>query len=395
MADVAVGPAQREARDMSRRLLSILLAILLLAVIGACAPETPRTPPQAQAGGGPVLEVFVREGCRYCAAAKRFLPGFAAARPGLRIVYRDVDVDPVALDDLLRHAQDAGRGPAVPMFHIDGRVLFGFVSPEATGPRLAALVEGRAPVAPPAELDTRLFGTLSVGRMGLPAFTLAMGLLDGLNPCVTWALLFLLSMMTHLRDRGRFAAIAGTYVLSMAVMHYALMAAWLNLFLLAGMSGTLQRLLAGAALAMGLLNIKDAAFPGGSVSLSVSRDARTGLGARMRDILAERSLAASLVAVATLAVAVNGAELLCAAAFPALYTAALSRQDLTPLAPYGYLALYTAGYALPAAVLSAGAVAAFTSPRLTARVGRGLKALSGVVMIALAVTLLMRGRLFG
>jgi hypothetical protein len=374
---------------MRRWLLSILLSFLLLPGTGTCAPA------QATGGDGPVLEVFVREGCRYCAAAKLFLPGFAAAHPGLTIVYRDVDVDAVALDDLFRHAEDAGRGPAVPMFHFEGRVLFGFVSPEETGPRLAAMVEGRAPAAPPAEFTTRLFGTLSVGRMGLPAFTIAMGLLDGLNPCVTWALLFLLSMMPHLHDRRRFAAIAGTYVLATAAMHYALMAAWLNVFLLAGMSGALQRMLAAAALLMGLLNLKDAAFPGSRVSLSIPHAARPGLGARMRDILATRSLAASLVAVVGLAVAVNGAELLCTAAFPALYTAALSQQDLTPLVPYGYLALYTAAYALPATVLSASAVAALGSRRLTERAGRGLKLVSGVVMIGLAFTLALRGRLFG
>jgi len=28
------------------------------------------------------------------------------------------------------------------------------------------------------------------------------GLLDGFNPCAMWVLLFLLSLLVHLRDRG-------------------------------------------------------------------------------------------------------------------------------------------------------------------------------------------------
>jgi glutaredoxin len=371
---------------VSHWLRSILF--VLAATIGLAAGGQP----QAAGGEARVLEVFVRETCWYCAEAKRYLPEFAAERPGLTIVYRDLDEDPGALEDLFRHAADAGRGAAVPMFHIDGRSLFGFISPEQTGPALAALVDGEAGAADDPVIRSQLFGKLSVGAMGLPAFTLAMGVLDGLNPCVMWALLFLLSMLVHLHDRTRIALIAGTYVLATAAMHYALMAAWLNFFLLAGLSIALQRTLGGVALVMGLINVKDFFAPGSRVSLSMPGSARPGLGARIRGILTAESLAAALVAVTVLAVAVNVAELLCTAAFPALYTAALSQQGLVPPAPYAYLALYIVGYALPAAVLVASAVAALSSPRLTALAGRWLKLTSGIVMIALAVALVVRPR---
>lgn len=65
------------------------------------------------------------------------------------------------------------------------------------------------------QVDSDLFGTPSVSRLGLPVFTLALGLLDGFNPCVMWVLLFLLfllSLLVRLRDRRRMAIIAGTFV---------------------------------------------------------------------------------------------------------------------------------------------------------------------------------------
>jgi hypothetical protein len=336
-----------------------------------------------------VLEVFVRETCRACWEAKRYLPGFAAQRPGLVVVYRDVGEEPGALEELFRHAEAAGRGPAVPMFHIDGRRLFGFVSPEQTGPALAALVDVR-PVEDAGEVRSRLLGTLSVERFGLPAFTVAMGVLDGLNPCLVWALLFLLSMLVHLHDRVRVGLIAGAYVLTTAVMHYALMAAWLNLFLLAGLSIALQRMLGGAALLMGLLNVKDSIAPGSRFTLSMPASAKPGVGERLRRILAARSLPTALLAVVALAVVVHLAELLCTAAFPALYTAALSRQDLPALVTYGYLALYIVGYVLPPTAMVAAVVVALSSPKLSVATGRWLKLLSGCVMIALALVLMLR-----
>jgi hypothetical protein len=34
------------------------------------------------------------------------------------------------------------------------------------------------------------FGSISATALGLPILTLAMGLLDGFNPCAMWVLLF-------------------------------------------------------------------------------------------------------------------------------------------------------------------------------------------------------------
>jgi hypothetical protein len=378
---------------MSRWLLSVVAVVAFAATLwgdaGAGQPTGANAAAAVDGARQQVLEVFVRETCRSCADAKRYLPDFVAQRPGLVVVYRDVGEDPGALEELFRHAETAGRGAAVPLFHIDGRLLFGFIGPEQTGPALAALVD-EASLDNADEVRSRLLGTLSVERLGLPAFTLAMGVLDGLNPCFVWALLFLLSMLVHLHDRMRVALIAGAYVLATAIFHYALMAAWLNLFLLAGLSIALQRVLGGAALLMGLLNIKDSIAPGSRITLSMPASGKPGLGARLRRILAAPSLPTALLTVVGFAVVVNLAELLCTAAFPAIYTAALSRQELPTLLSYGYLALYIVGYVLPPTAMVSAAVVALSSPRLSIAGGRWLKLLSGCVMVALAAVLIFR-----
>ena len=203
-----------------------------------------------------MLEVFVRDGCPHCADAKEFLPAFSRERPWLRIVYRSIDGDAAALDDLVRHSRSAGIWPpGVPTFVYDGRVVVGFESPERSGPELAALVERRS--TPVEAIETGLFGTLSVSRLGLPLFTVAVGLLDGFNPCAMWVLLFLLSMLVHLQDRKRMALIAGTFLLVSGAVYYAFMAAWLNVFLLVGMSTALRIALGGTALVIGAINVKD------------------------------------------------------------------------------------------------------------------------------------------
>jgi hypothetical protein len=116
-------------------------------------------------------------------------------------------------------------------------------------------------------------------------------------------------------------------------VYYAFMAAWLNVFLLVGMTAALRVGLAVLAMLIGLINVKDFfAFRRG-VSLSIPESAKPGIYARARAILKAESLPASLAAVAVLAVVVNFVELLCTAGLPAIYTAVLTSQDLSPLAP--------------------------------------------------------------
>ncbi len=337
----------------------------------------------------PVLEVFVRDGCPHCADAKAYLPTFARERPWLRIVYRSVDDDPAARDDLVRHSRAAGIWPpGVPTFVFEGRVLAGFESPERTGTELAALVEHRATAS--GEVETGLFGTLSVSRLGLPLFTIAIGLLDGFNPCAMWVLLFLLSMLVHLRDRRRMALVAGTFLLVSGAAYYAFMAAWLNVFLLVGMTTAVRIVLGGMAIAIGALNVKDFLAPRRGVSLSIPDSAKPGIYARARAVIQAETLTLSLVTVTALAVAVNFIELLCTAGLPAMYTAILTQQGLDPSAYYAFLGLYILAYMTDDALMVGIAVVALSSHRLTETGGRWLKLVSGAVMLALGAIMLLR-----
>lgn len=362
-----------------------MLVACLLALV-PCGVASAREPADA---AEPLLEVFVRDGCPHCDEAKAYLPRFGREHPRLRIVYRPVDRDPVAREDLIRHAREGGVWPpAVPTFVIDGRVLVGFESAERTGPLLTELVAVGDP--PRDVVQTHWFGPLSVSRLGLPAFTLALGLIDGFNPCAMWVLLFLLSILVHLQDRVRMALIAGTFVLVSGAIYYAFMAAWLNLFLVVGLSTPLRLALGAVALGIGAVTLKDVLAPSDGYSLAIPEAAKPGIYARVRAIMRAESLSLALVAAAALAIVVNFIELLCTAGIPAVYTAVLAQQDLGAGAHYAYLGLYILGYIADDALMVAIAVVALSSGKLTERAGRVLKLVSGVAMAVLGAILILR-----
>ena len=146
---------------------------------------------------------------------------------------------------------------------------------------------------------------LSLEQIGLPLFTLAMGLLDGFNPCSMWVLLLMISLLAPMNNRPRMLAIASAFVVVQGVAYFVFMAAWLNLFLLIGLSRISEIIIAALALVAGVINLKDFWRYGLGVTLSIPHSAKPGIYARMRKILQAESLAAALLGVFLLAILVS------------------------------------------------------------------------------------------
>lgn len=388
-------------------------AWLLFLVVFLAGPALAR---DAEQGPDWDIELFARPGCPRCAAAARFLDHLNKqsgwGKDGLKIRELDVSADKVARERLAELARAAGVPVlGVPAIWVRGRLMIGFLNEETTGAQIAGLLSGAtvpmsskeaAPVCQPeaatcsaledeeAVIHSRLFGQLSVHRLGLPLFTVALGLLDGFNPCAMWVLLFLLSLLSRLKSRRKMFLIGGTFVFISGVVYFAFMAAWLNVFLFLGASLIVRLILAGLAIVIGSINIKDFfAFKRG-VSLSIPESAKPGFYKRVREIVQARSLLLSLSGAVVLAVVVNFIELLCTAGFPAVYTRVLTLRHLSFWTYYLYLALYNVFYMLDDSIMLLIAIITLSHHKLQENQGRWLKLMSGAVMLILGTVLLIR-----
>ncbi len=248
----------------------------------------------------------------------------------------------------------------------------------------------RPPAAEAERFEIAFLGrTLTLDAIGLPAFTLAIGLLDGFNPCSMWVLLLMISLLAPLNDRPRMLAIAGTFVLVEGIAYFLFMTAWLNLFLLIGLSRASQLTVAAIAAVAGLINMKDFVAFGRGVSLSIPERARPGNHNRMRGILYARNPPAAVVAMVILAWLVQLVEFMCTSGFPALYTRMLTLQQLDPADHYGYLLPYNAACMLDDVIVLGTGVVLLSRCRLQERESRWLKLVSGLVMVGLGVYLVV------
>lgn len=249
------------------------------------------------------------------------------------------------------------------------------------------------PPQPPTVSDTvylPMLGQVNWKQWGLPAFTILVGLVDGFNPCAMWVLLFLLSLLVNLRDRWKILAVAGTFVFISGAAYLAFMAAWLNVFQFIGLLRPAQILLGLLAIGVGTIHVKDFfAFKQG-VSLSIPEAAKPKLYERMRKIVMAETLIGAIVGASVLAVLVNIVELLCTAGLPAMYTGILTLQNLPAWENFLYLLLYIAAYMFDDSLMVTVVVVTLGKHRLQETGGRVLKLISGAVILALGIVMIVK-----
>jgi thiol-disulfide isomerase/thioredoxin len=322
---------------------------------GSAAPCRPAAAPAAPGGGA------------------RLAPGLAPLLVGLRQDPAPGDLPPQT--DLPPEADLPGEAP------LPGEAGV------ATGPLLPVPSPG---ASAPNEVRVPMLGTIRVGELGLPLFTVLIGLIDGFNPCAMWVLIFLLTVLVGLNDRRKMLLIAGTFVVVSGLAYFAFMAAWFNVFRLIGHIRQAQVALGVLAVLIGAVHVKDFfAFKKG-LSLSIPESAKPGIYERVRRIVTAKNVGGALAGAVVLAVLVNTVELLCTAGLPAIYTQVLSARGFPLWKNYLYLGLYIAAYMFDDAVMVGVVVTTLSRRRLQEKEGRYLKLVSGVVILALGLVMLLK-----
>jgi cytochrome c biogenesis protein CcdA len=171
-------------------------------------------------------------------------------------------------------------------------------------------------------------------------------------------------------------------------VYFVFMAAWLNVFLIAGELRAVTLAAGVIALAMGAINIKDFFWFRQGVSLSIPESAKPGLFRRMREVVAAGNTGPMLASTVLLAIVANSYELLCTAGFPMVYTRTLTLAGLETWQYYAYLAAYNVIYVIPLLVIVIVFARTLGARKLTEQEGRVLKLVSGFMMLAFGILLL-------
>lgn len=338
------------------------------------------------------LHVFWSLSCPHCQEALPQLNALAAEHPWLDLQTHEISQSAITLQRFRSMAEALGEtAQAVPTLFYCGQMEVGWnENPDHIDQllgRLKACHDGQPLSAASRTLSLPLLGAIDLGALSLPLLTILLASLDAFNPCAFFVLLFLLSLLTHQRQRSRMLLIGGVFVTFSGLLYFAFMAAWLNIFMVVGNLAWITAAAGVVAVLIGALNIKDYfAFKRGP-SLSISETRKAELFQRSRRLLQAERLPSMLVATVLLAIAANFYELLCTAGFPMVFTRLLTLREQGAGQHYLYLLLYNLIYVLPLLLIVIGFVRTLGSHKLSEREGRLLKLLSGLMMLGLGILL--------
>jgi thiol-disulfide isomerase/thioredoxin len=366
------------------------------------------------------LYYFFSPTCPHCQAAKPFIAELESRNTWLEVKSYSVKDHRGNARFYYETAQTLGaEALSVPGFVFCRQIIIGYDSAGTTGRQLADALQachdrraanpGAPDPAPTAggtggtaatqfsaaeenagtTVNLPFIGPVDAKAFSLPVLTLVLAGMDAFNPCAFFVLLFLLSLLVHARSRTRMAIIGGTFVLFSGLVYFVFMAAWLNVFLIAGELRVITMIAGLVALTVAALNIKDYFWFKAGPSLSIPDAAKPGLFRRMREVVASGSMGPMIVSTVLLAIVANSYELLCTAGFPMVYTRALTLADLESWQYYAWLAAYNVIYVLPLLAIVTVFVKTMGARKLTEAEGRLLKLISGFMMLGFGLLLLV------
>ncbi len=373
----------------------------------------------SESGGAAVrLHYFYSPTCPHCQEAQPFVDSLPERFPWLQLHKYSVKDNRANARLYYETAGSLGvEALSVPGFMFCRQVLIGYDTAATTGEdiaralescrnqreaALAAAPELQIPTAPGDPLPTAtseaaigtvvhlpLIGAVNAESLSLPILTVVLAGVDAFNPCAFFVLLFLLSLLVHAKSKARMLVVGITFVIFSGIIYFIFMAAWLNVFLIAGELRVITVLAGLVALTVAALNIKDYFWFKQGPSLSIPDAAKPGLFRRMRGLVTTGSLLPMLASTVLLAIVANSYELLCTAGFPMVYTRALTLANLESWQYYTWLAIYNVIYVLPLLAIVLVFTHTMGARKLSESEGRILKLVSGLMMLGFGLVLLL------
>ena len=365
------------------------------------------------------LYLFYGEGCPHCAKEEVFLNNLQALDGALVVkkfeVWSNKD-NAELLGKVAKKLKITSSG--VPVTVIGGRALIGFDRDDTTGQAIRAMIDdartvgdyedvvGRlisgdrtvtetekipaADAIPQSDTIKSLFGEFNIRSLSLPALTALIGSLDSLNPCAMWVLLFLISLLFGMENRGKMWLLGGTFIFASAAAYFIFLAAWLNIYIFIGYISWLKLAIALFATGSGIYYLKKYWVDRKGGCKIEDSDKRKKIIERLKEIASDRRLVFAVLGIAALGASINMVELLCSAGLPAIYVPILTMSGLATWQYYAYLTLYVFFYILPQLVTFLIAMFSLRVTAISSRVTKYSNLVGGLLMLAMGLILLFR-----
>ncbi len=298
--------------------------------------------------------------------------------------------DPANIAEPNPPASDPTEIPTDSKSATDGKVVDDEAA-DSSGNLQDAAAQNPAVVSEAAKIiNFPLIGELNLSAMSLPVLTIALGALDGFNPCAMWVLVFLIGLLLGMQNKRRMWILGSVFIIASGSVYFLFMAAWLNLILFIGFLFWLRLLIGMVALGGGAYNLREFFVNKENVCKVTGAENRQRIFAKLKEITQRQSFWFALVGIIALAVAVNLVELLCSAGLPVVFTQILALNNLPAWQYYAYLILYILIFILDDLIVFIIAMSTLKLTGLGSKYARYSHLIGGAIMVIVGLLLIFK-----
>lgn len=362
------------------------------------------------------LYFFESETCPHCHAEKEFLEKISPKYPNLKI--HDFEVTKSRQNALL--LQKVGKLldaniSGVPFTVIGDKYYVGFgegTTDKIIEERIAFCSENSCPDSVGASLgitneenpnekakqknegedkdfNIPILGEITAKTVSLPLLTIALGFVDGFNPCAMWILIFLISLLIGMENRFKKWTLGFAFIFASAFVYFMFMSLWLNLIIFLGFILWIR-------ISIGLVSLFGGAY-GLKKGLETTMTCEVTSGNRqqkifdkLKTVIHQESFVLALVGIVILAFLVNLVELICSAGLPAIYTQILALNNLNFIQYYLYILLYVFFFMLDDLIVFIVSMKALEITGITTKYSKLTRIIGGVLMIIIGILLIFK-----
>lgn len=370
----------------------------------------------AKAEGKTNLYFFYGEGCPHCAKEEVFLDKLQEENKDLNVLSYEVWSNEKNAKLLSKVAAEINlKVSGVPVTIVGDQAVVGFQDEKTTGVKIRNLIEdfdagvsrdvvdeilsnqktdGGAKVnneQSGVNVVSSIFGDINLKNMSLPLLTVTVGLLDSLNPCAMWVLLFLISLMLGMNNRKRMWILGGAFIFGSAAAYFVFLSAWLNIYLFISYLVWIKVAIILLAIIVGSFNLNQYwKNRNGGCEVSENENKRKIIISKITRIVQSNTYWLALVGIVILAAGINMVELLCSAGLPAVYIPLLTEAGLVKSQYYFYLLVYSFFYVLIQIIVFLAAMYTLEIKAVSSKITKWSNLIGGVLMILIGLYLISK-----
>jgi len=308
------------------------------------------------------VTLFYGEECPHCHDAIAFLEELREENPVISIAKYEVWHSRENYELFKETVKKFGFDPGitgVPLIIIEGVVIEGFYPNKIRTAIESCVVNiedtGACEKDDPTVLENTIFGKIDLKEMSLPMIALVLGVIDGINPCATWVLVFLIAVLLETKDKKKMWIIVGSFISASFIIYFFILNTWLVAHEFMQVLPSMTLIVGIVSIVIGAMHLKEYFSKKEAVCKVTNEGMRQKILNKLNGYIQKSITPATILGIFLIAFLVNMFEFVCSLGIPAIFTKILTLAELSFWEYQSYILLYDLAFMLDDIVLFGGA----------------------------------------